>query len=63
MTRNQAKNLVRLYDNQYPTAHINSFLSYYGISKETFDKNIDKWANKKLFKKIKNKWEPIFSIK
>ena len=63
MTRNQAKNLVKLYDNQYPDAHIESFLKYYGISKKTFDKIIDKWANKKLFKKVNKKWEPKFSIK
>ena len=28
-----------------------------------FFKTIDKFANKKLFKKVKNKWKPQFEVK
>ena len=36
MTRNQAKNLVKLYDNQYPDAHIESFLEILRHIKKNF---------------------------
>ena len=53
MTRNQAKNLVNLYDNQYPTEYINIYLDYYKMTKKNFQNILDKWANKKLLIKIK----------
>ncbi len=62
MTRSQAKNLVRLYDNHYPSEFVPQYLNYFKISKKEFDNILDKWANKKLFKKIKGKWMPTFSI-
>lgn len=62
MTRDQGKRLVDLYDNSYPENYIDTYLDYYGISINEFNKILDKWANKKLFKKIKNKWMPKFSI-
>ena len=63
MTRSQGVNLVRLYDNNYPKKFIQIYLDYYQISKNEFDKIIDKWANKKLFKKVKNIWQPKFEVK
>jgi N-acetyl sugar amidotransferase len=62
MTRNQAINLVKLYDNHYPDEYIKLYLDYYKMSKSEFDKVLDKWVNKKLFKKIKNRWQPNFSV-
>jgi N-acetyl sugar amidotransferase len=62
MDRDQAKNLVILYDNSYPDIFINNYLEYYKISKQTFDKVLDNFANKKLFKKVNNKWQPQFEI-
>ena len=62
MTRNQGKNLVKLYDNQYPEQFISKYLKYYKISKKEFDSIINKYANKKFFKKVKNRWEPKFKI-
>ena len=62
MTRNQGKNLVQLYDNQYPEQFIPKYLEYYQISKKEFNSILDKYANKKLFKKVNNKWEPNFKI-
>ena len=63
MDRKQAINLVNLYDNQYPEELIPIYLDYYRINKKQFDSIIDKFANKKLFKKIKGKWLPTFEIK
>ena len=31
-------------------------------SLELFDKIIDKWANKKIFKKVNKRWQPKFKI-
>lgn len=62
MTRSQGVNLVKLYDNSYPKKFIPTYLDYYQISKNEFDKILDKWANKKLFKKINNIWQPKFEV-
>ncbi|MDA9597484.1 N-acetyl sugar amidotransferase [Candidatus Pelagibacter sp.] len=63
MTREQGLNLVKLYDNHFPEEFIEEYLEYFRMSKGQFMKVIDFWANKKLFKKVKNKWVPKFSIK
>ena len=62
MTRNQGINLVKLYDNHFPDEFINIYLNYNKISRREFDKIIDYWVNKKLFRKIKNRWQPKFSV-
>jgi hypothetical protein len=62
MDRNQAVNLVRLYDGQYPEEFINEYLEYYQISKSMFDEVLDTYANKDLFKKISGRWQPMFEI-
>jgi N-acetyl sugar amidotransferase len=60
MTRDQAINLVNIYDNSYPEKLIDNYLAYYGITKQDFDSVLDKFANKDLFKKIDGIWQPIF---
>ena len=62
MTRSQGINLVKLYDNNYPEQFLDQYLDYYQMTKREFNKTIDFWANKKLFKKIKGKWTPKFEI-
>jgi N-acetyl sugar amidotransferase len=62
MTREQAVNLVRLYDGQYPAEMIDTYLSYYEMSKSEFDVVLDKWVNKELFEKKEGIWEPKFEI-
>lgn len=61
MTRNQALNLVRMYDNSYPYDLIDTYLDYYGMSKTEFDSVLDKYANKDLFEKIDGIWSPKFN--
>tara|TARA_A100000164_G_scaffold302072_1_gene277459 strand:- start:35 stop:1153 length:1119 start_codon:yes stop_codon:yes gene_type:complete len=63
MDRQQAINLVNLYDGQYPEQFIKIYLEYFKMSKKNFDLTIDKFANKKLFNKIKGRWKPTFKIK
>jgi len=61
MSRDQAVQLVRLYDDIYPEKHFKQYCEYYKISMKDFLENIDKWANKELFEK-KNRWVPKFKI-
>ena len=62
MSRDQAVNLVKLYDGTYPEPYIDVYLEYYNMSKEEFDGVLDKWANKNLFAKEKGFWKPTFEI-
>ena len=62
MTRDQGINLIKLYDNHFPIEFLDQYLNYFKMSKKEFMKTIDFWANKKLFKKIKGKWEPKFEV-
>ena len=62
MTRDQALNLVKIYDGQYPEEFINTYLEYYRMTKSEFDEVLDKWANKNLFRKENGKWKPLFTI-
>ncbi len=60
MTRDQALNLVRMYDNAYPAELIDTYLTYYKMTKEEFDSVLDKYANKDLFEKRDGIWQPKF---
>ena len=62
MTRDQALNLVRMYDNAYPHELVNTFLSYYQMTKKEFTEVLDKYANKALFEKIGDIWQPKFVV-
>lgn len=62
MTRDQAINLVKLYDNAYPHELIENYLEYYHMTKDEFNAVLDKHANKYLFKKINGIWEPKFEV-
>lgn len=62
MTRDQGINLVKLYDGIFPEEFMDSYLDYYEMNKKEFFKIIDKWANKKILKKINNKWVRNFDI-
>ena len=62
MTREQAKNLVKLYDNQYPEKFEKQYLDYYQMSLQDFNKVLDRHVNKNLFEKKNGRWHPIFEI-
>lgn len=64
MSRRQAVNLVKLYDAEQPNEEqISEYLNYYKITKKKYESVIDKWVNKNFFKKNKNVWVPIYTIK
>jgi N-acetyl sugar amidotransferase len=60
MTRDQALNLVKMYDNSYPHELIDTYLDYYQMTKNEFDDVLDQYANKDLFEKKNGIWEPKF---
>jgi N-acetyl sugar amidotransferase len=60
MTRDQALNLVRIYDNAYPADLISTYLHYYKMTKDEFDSVLDKYTNKDLFEKVDGIWQPKF---
>ena len=62
MTREQAVQLVRMYDHQSPEKLYDYYCDYYKMSKNDFIETLDKWVNKDLFEK-RNKWTPKFKIK
>ncbi len=62
MSRSQAVQLVKMYDDIYPEKLFEEYCEYYKMTMQEFQENIDKWANKDLFEK-KNRWVPKFKIK
>jgi hypothetical protein len=62
MDREQAVNLVRLYDGTFPEEFLELYLDYYDMSSDEFNANLDKWANKNLFEKIGGRWSPLFLV-
>jgi len=62
MTRDQAVNLVNVYDNMPPISGYENYCNYYGITMEDFLKTLDKFANKDLFVKEDGIWNPKFEV-
>jgi|TARA_B100001063_G_C16772310_1_gene562506 N-acetyl sugar amidotransferase len=62
MSREQAVNLVSLYDNQPPINSYQKYADYYEISLSEFHETLDKFANKDLFRKVGDSWEPLFTV-
>lgn len=62
MTREQAINLVRLYDGQYPEEFLPTYLEYYDMTQQQFDDVLERWVNKSLFAKVNGRWAPNFKI-
>ena len=62
MTREQAVNLVALYDNQPPLEAFETFAEYFQITMDEFQGVLDRFANKDLFEKVDGIWEPKFKV-
>ncbi len=63
MSRDQAINLVNLYDGVFPEENLDKYIDYFKITEAQFFQNIDKWVNKNLFEKTNKSWIPKFKIK
>jgi N-acetyl sugar amidotransferase len=62
MDREQAVNLVRLYDGHYPEEFIQLYLDYYPMTQAEFDAVLDLYVNQDLFEKIDGRWKPLFMV-
>ena len=62
MDRDQAVNLVRLYDGHYPEEFMEQYLDYYQLTQTKFDEVLDRYANRYLFEKIDGRWKPKFIV-
>lgn len=62
MDRQQAVNLVQLYDGQFPQEFLELYLDYYQITRDSFDAVLDRWANRELFAKSNGIWKPLFTV-
>jgi hypothetical protein len=62
MSRDQAVNLVRLYDGQFPAGHLQSYLDYYEMSEAEFRSVLDKFTNKDLFELTAEGPKPKFTV-
>ena len=62
MDRDQAVNLVRLYDGHYPEEFMQLYLNYYQMTQADFDGVLDRYANLELFEKIDGRWMPKFIV-
>lgn len=62
MDREQAVNLVRLYDGQYPDECMDLYLDYFEMTPNEFDAVLDRWANRDLFEKREGRWRPLFTV-
>ena len=58
LSRDQAINLVKLYDGLFPEQYLELYLNYYQMKKEDFFEVLDSWANKDILEKIDNKCSP-----
>lgn len=62
MDREQAVNLVRLYDGHYPEEFIQQYLAYYQMLQPEFDAVLDRYANRDLFEKESGRWRAKFVV-
>ena len=63
MNRDQAINLARKYDHEFPEDNFQQILDYLNLSSDKFEEIINKHRNKEIWKtSINNKWELINSI-
>ena len=63
MSREQAVNLVRIYDGHYPEEFIDTYLAYYEMTPKEFNTVIDECVNTELFEKVDGIWEPVFEVR
>lgn len=62
LTREQAKPLVKVYDNHFPEEYIDQYLDYYRMTRAEFDAVLDRHVNRGLFEKRDGRWQPAFDI-
>lgn len=63
ITREEGIKLVEEYDEVYPEMFEDQYLAYYDMTREEWNANIDRWANKELLYKdpINGRWKKKFT--
>ena len=56
ITREEAVQLVRLYDHEFPKKYFKEFLDYISISEVEFWETVDKFRSPHLWDKIEENW-------
>lgn len=62
MSRDQAVELVRIYDGQYPQEFEELYLDYFELAPDAFHKILEKWANRQLFDVARGVITPKFAV-
>ncbi len=62
MSRSQGIELAKIYDDEFSNEYLELYLDYFNINEKKFHKVIEKFVNKKLFKKNGNKWVKKFKL-
>jgi N-acetyl sugar amidotransferase len=62
MNREQAIELVKIYDNHFPEEFLELYLEYYQMSEQEFFDVLEKHSNKSLFKREGNEFLPQFEV-
>jgi len=62
MNREQAIELVKIYDNHFPEEFLELYLEYYQMSEQEFFDVLEKHSNKLLFKREGNEFLPQFEV-
>lgn len=62
MDRNQALQLVKIYDNSFPSEFLGLYLEYYQMSEKEFYNVLEAHMNKALFERRGNEFIPKFEV-
>ena len=62
MKRQQALNLVKIYDGQFPHEFLDMYLEYFQMTESEFHSTLARWVNKDLFECKAGLWQPLFNL-
>jgi N-acetyl sugar amidotransferase len=63
MDREQAVELVRIYDGQYPAEYDEMYRDYFAMTESEFKAVLRKWANPSLFRERNGSFEALFDVR
>ena len=62
LTRSEAIDYARKYDDEFPNNNLKEVLDYLKLSKIDFDTIVDKHRNQEIWKSANNSWKLIKSL-
>ena len=63
MTRDEALDIVRKYDGEFPKNDLDEVIDYLDMNKFDFEENINKHRNTEVWSQNNNSWKLNFQIK